>query len=210
MEFCSIKAMHIENMRNSDFNPMFENDIGLGLKGTGGSFQNVIDNMLHIVCGLVITHVIYHNLKLVLICASGYGVYKILHAVCQVDNICPGVGIGYGPETKNHDDKDNLRQRYDASSNLTPVAHTGPDHEISNSLENLCNDDWVGGDGDSDYIETGGSDNDDDDNNDDKDCADESKCNCQENKVNTESKYKTTTLEYEQGADDNDKHFKDE
>ena len=195
--------MHIENMRNSDFEHMFENDIGLGLKGTGGSFQNVIDNMLHIVCGLVITHVIYHNLKLVLICASGYGVYKILQAVLQVDNICPGVGIGYGPETKYNDNEDNLRQRYDASSNLTP------DHEISNSLENLCNDDWVGGNGDSDYIETGGSDN--DDNDDDKDCADESKCNSKKNKVNTESKYKTTTLEYEQGADNNNnKHFKDE
>ena len=61
MGVCCIKAIHIENMRNSKFEYMFENDVGLGLKGTGSSFQNVIDNMLHIVCGLVITHVIYHN-----------------------------------------------------------------------------------------------------------------------------------------------------
>ena len=126
-------------MKTDDLNVEF----GLSLPGLDTTFQKYVDYALHIVCALIITHIIYMNFTLCLILLGCYAVYKIAYNVYDVNNICPGVGVGGDCCSKNNPGSSRLQNDNDDDDN---------DKEISNSLENLCNDDWVGDGDDSDTI----------------------------------------------------------
>ena len=123
---------------NFDFDNAFDFDFKLNKCISNSLFQRYIDYMLHTVCALLMMYIIYMNFNLCAILMGMYAVYRIAYSVYDVNNICPGVGLGADAGVGA------------GSSRLSSIQEN--DEEISNSLENLCSDDWVKDGNDSDTI----------------------------------------------------------